>query len=268
MLVNVLMLPADFAERFRAELLGRYGDAMNPLHEAIAYVLSGPGKLVRPRLVLASALSASASPEDQVWKCAMPAMLAVEMVHCYSLVHDDLPAMDNDDYRRGRLSCHKKFGEAVAILVGDALIADAFDVLSSAQENALLQTRELAKAIGSSGMVLGQHRDIIAASKQMSYDKWIEVHQLKTGRLFEAACVLGGLSVGAEDNKMSTLREYARAFGLAFQLRDDLKDDDATVALLGRVLVEELLEQTVARTAELSRDLKSDVLLDLATFCS
>lgn len=259
------MLPSDFAERFRAELVAAYSEHASMLHEAIAYSLCGPGKLLRPKLVYASALASDFENDpDLVWEKTLKSMMAVEMIHCYSLVHDDLPAMDDDDYRRGRLSCHKKFGEAVAILVGDALVADAFEILSASSMNALLQVRELAKAIGSRGMALGQHFDLDDAAGKADFEVWRRIHQLKTGCLFESACVLGGLSVGANANTLETLREFARAYGLAFQLRDDLKDEDASVRFLGRERVQALLKEHAERAAQLSHDLKSEALLMLS----
>lgn len=247
-------------ERLRTELIARYtGDGLN---EAIRYVLSGPGKLLRPKLVYASALTAAGAKD--CWSNALPAMLAVEMVHCYSLVHDDLPAMDNDDFRRGRPSCHKQFSEATAILVGDALIADAFSVLATSAENPLFQVRELAAAIGSSGMVLGQHFDL-ASNSVGDFERWCEIHRLKTGRLFECACVMGALSVSASKEVVSRIRQFAREFGLAFQLVDDLKDNDGTVALLGRVRVQQIAEETMLRAKKLAEDLLSEHLLSIAS---
>lgn len=248
-------------ERFRIELLARYA-GRSDLNEAIRYVLSGPGKLLRPKLVYASALTASI--DEDCWLKALPAMLAVEMVHCYSLVHDDLPAMDNDDFRRGRPSCHKQFNEATAILVGDALIPDAFSVLTTAAENPLAQVRELAAAIGSSGMVLGQHFDL-GSNSVLDFERWREIHRLKTGRLFECACVMGALSVSAPKEIENRIREFAQEFGLAFQLVDDLKDNDGTVALLGRDRVQQIAEETATRAKKLAESLQSEHLLAIAS---
>lgn len=259
----LLMLPSNFNNRFEKELALRYEAESSLLHEAILYSLLGPGKRLRPKLAFLSAQTVNQDlGEEEVFTKTLPSMLAVEMVHCYSLVHDDLPAMDDDDYRRGRLSCHKKYGEAVGILVGDALIADAFHVLSTAQREPLSQVRELASAIGSSGMVLGQYDDL--NSTHADWAKWQNIHALKTGRLFECACVLGALSAGASDGEVNLVREYAQSFGVAFQLKDDLGDDALTVALLGRNEVERLLKERVEQSIIVSQKLKSESLYKVA----
>jgi len=257
------MRQSDFDDKLRTELLGRY--TSDGLQEAIQYVLSGPGKLLRPKLVYASALAATNLGAEYCWARALPAMLAIEMVHCYSLVHDDLPAMDDDDFRRGRPSCHKQFSEATAILVGDALIADAFGLLATATDNPIDQVRELAAAIGSAGMVLGQHFDLELTNAGCDFDRWREVHQLKTGRLFESACVMGALSVSAPKEIQDHLREFAQEFGLAFQLVDDLKDNDGTVALLGRDRVLHIAEEKMLRAKNVAESLQSEHLLAIAT---
>lgn len=257
------MLPPDFDARFRAELEKIYASRATVLHEAMAYALCGPGKLLRPRLVLACALSSSAEPFEAVWRKVLPAMLAVEMVHSYSLAHDDLPAMDNDDFRRGRLSCHKKFGEAVAILVGDGLSADAIHILAKAECNALEQIQELTSAIGSDGMVLGQHEDILALSENVDENRYLHIHHLKTARLFECACVMGALSVGAPERHVLALREFSRSFGFAFQLKDDLKDNDATALFLGADRVLELHAESLKKARQISVELDSPALLSL-----
>lgn len=254
------MLPIDFSERFESELALFYKGRNSVLHEAILYSLLGPGKRLRPKLALMSALSLGRGGFAETWDHVLPAMKAVEMIHCYSLVHDDLPAMDNDDYRRGRLSCHKKFGEAIGILVGDALIADAFEVLSFSQQGALAQMRELAQAIGSLGMVLGQEADLRSHPPEASWEYWREIHKLKTGRLFECACVMGAQSVGTSEDAIDNIRAYARAFGLAFQLKDDLSDNSATVSLLGRAKIEELLRENVELALQQSLVLGSEAL--------
>jgi geranylgeranyl pyrophosphate synthase len=258
------MLPIDFSERFEAALGSYYDEKGGLFQEAILYSLLGPGKRLRPQLAYICALAADSKTSEEVWQLVLPAMRAVEMVHCYSLVHDDLPAMDNDDYRRGRLSCHKKFSEATAILVGDALIADAFDVLSTSKYNVGQQMQELARAIGSRGMVLGQQRDLAATTSDTTWEQWNAIHALKTGRLFECACVMGGLSVDAPVHVVEELREFARSFGIAFQLRDDLIDNASTVRELGRPFIETLLQQNVDAAVRVAGALKSEALESIA----
>lgn len=210
------------------------------LGKATRYALLGSGKRVRPRLTLLSALACGGD-----WRMAMRAAIAVEMVHTYSLVHDDLPCMDDDDWRRGRPTVHKVHGEAMALLTGDALLTDAFMVLSSqvvdvssegwesaaplpAAPLVVQQVRELAHAAGGTGMVEGQALDLLhtgglAAGK--SVDTLDRIHQLKTGRLLAAACAMGAWAANARADQVSRLREFGLSLGLAFQILDDILDE-------------------------------------------
>ncbi len=187
------------------------------LREAMRYSLLAGGKRLRPVLALACADAARGAVDD-----AVPAAVAVEYVHTYSLIHDDLPALDDDDMRRGRPTLHKAFDEATAILAGDALLTDAFAVLSGAPRNAAAQVRELAYAAGSAGMVGGQVDDVAHTGRDV--ETLADVHARKTGRLFVAACALGGLAAGASDDVVTSLRDFGRHFGLAFQIADDVLD--------------------------------------------
>lgn len=259
------MLPSNWSERFEFELANLYSPGHSRLNEAILYALLGPGKRLRPRLALVTALAlAKEKQPDDVWQAVLPAMLAVEMVHCYSLVHDDLPAMDNDDYRRGRMSCHKKFGEAAGILVGDALLSDAFAVLSLSKSNAARQVSELSKAIGSAGMVLGQLQDLDHLSNDVNLETWLKTHALKTGKLFEASCVLGALSVSADALHVELVREYAREFGVAFQLKDDLNDNSVLVKQFGSDAVRAMCKEKAERASNIAIDLQSVNLSNVA----
>ena len=218
--------------------------AQNRLSDAMAYSLLSGGKRLRPLLVLqtAQAIAGHLDP-DTICQLALPAATAVEYVHTYSLIHDDLPAMDNDDLRRGKPTCHRQFDEATAILAGDALLSDAFLFLSTAKIKPARQCFELAKAIGSQGMVQGQMDDLI--SKQAACDEkdWLLHHAQKTGRLFEAACVLGGLSVDALPHQIEGLRQYGAAFGLAFQLLDDLNDQNDFFKIVGAAHIQSLVNE-------------------------
>ena len=204
------------------------------LHEAIRYVTLGGGKRLRPLLVLAASELGDA---DQ--NAIEQAMAAIEMVHVYSLVHDDMPAMDNDSLRRGKPTCHVKYDEATALLVGDALQTQAFDVLSrptglpAERQIAMLST--LAKASGSLGMAGGQAIDLANVGKAMNQAQLEQMHSLKTGALIRAAVVLGALACpDLDSDDVRTLDKYAAKLGLAFQVIDDVLDCEADTATLGK----------------------------------
>jgi geranyltranstransferase len=204
------------------------------LHEAMRYVTLGGGKRLRPLLVLAASELGDA---DQ--NAVEQAMAAIEMVHVYSLVHDDMPAMDNDSLRRGKPTCHVKYDEATALLVGDALQTQAFDVLSrptglpAERQIAMLST--LAKASGSLGMAGGQAIDLANVGKAMNQAQLEQMHSLKTGALIRAAVVLGALACpDLDSDDVRTLDNYAAKLGLAFQVIDDVLDCEADTATLGK----------------------------------
>ena len=204
------------------------------LHEAMRYVTLGGGKRLRPLLVLAASELGDA---DQ--NAVEQAMAAIEMVHVYSLVHDDMPAMDNDSLRRGKPTCHVKYDEATALLVGDALQTQAFDVLSrptglpAERQIAMLST--LAKASGSLGMAGGQAIDLANVGKAMNQAQLEQMHSLKTGALIRAAVVLGALACpDLDSDDVRTLDNYAARLGLAFQIIDDVLDCEADTATLGK----------------------------------
>ncbi len=206
------------------------------LHTAMRYASLGGGKRVRPVLVYAAGTALGAPLES----LDAPAC-AVELIHAYSLVHDDLPAMDDDDLRRGKPTCHKAFDEATAILVGDGLQALAFELLASDRtmnigaERRLAMIAELARASGSFGMVGGQAIDIGATGKQLSLQELEGMHRFKTGALICASVRLGALSApNATEVQLGRLEKYAQAIGLAFQIRDDILDVEADTATLGK----------------------------------
>jgi geranylgeranyl diphosphate synthase type II len=208
------------------------------LKEAMAYSLLAPGKRLRPLLVLLACEAAGGG--DVV---ALPAAAAAEMVHTYSLIHDDLPAMDDDDLRRGRPTCHKQFGEALAILAGDALLTLAFQVLAEGYPPATAAgcCRELARAAGAAGMVGGQVEDLAWEHRPSGALPDLErVHSLKTGALFRACLRLGayaaqGERAGGPDRAvLDSLDAFGRAFGLAFQITDDLLDVEGDAAQAGK----------------------------------
>jgi farnesyl diphosphate synthase len=192
--------------------------------EAMRYSSLSGGKRVRPFLVMAIA-NIFNFPFLKTLKCAT----AIEFVHVYSLIHDDLPAMDNDDFRRGKLSNHKKFDEATAILAGDALLTFAFEILSSVDSHKNPEIRcelikALSKAIGFRGMVGGQMIDIENIDKKISQEQIINLHRLKTGELFMASAECGAIIGGASIEERKAIRYYAHDLGLAFQIKDDILD--------------------------------------------
>ncbi len=213
-------------------------DAQPPveLHRAMRYAVLGGGKRLRPLLVYVTGRAFDA-PLEVLDACAV----AVEVIHAYSLVHDDLPAMDDDALRRGRPTCHVAFGEAMAILAGDALQALAFEVLANDPALAvgaatrLEMLRVLATACGSHGMAGGQAFDLAAVGRPLAASELERMHVYKTGALIRASVQLGALAAGCDDPRvLAALDEYGHAIGLAFQVRDDLLDIEAASEQLGK----------------------------------
>ncbi len=207
------------------------------LHEAMRYAALAPGKRVRPLLVYAAAEACGLALDGEVPMPVDHAAVAVELIHAYSLVHDDLPCMDDDDLRRGRPTVHRQFDEATALLVGDALQSLAFDVLSRAQAPALALLHAmqiLAVASGSAGMAGGQAIDLASVGQRISREALEQMHRLKTGALLRASVALGGLLGGADAPQLRALDAYARALGLAFQVVDDVLDATQSSDVLGK----------------------------------
>jgi geranylgeranyl diphosphate synthase type II len=193
------------------------------LYDAMRYSVLDGGKRIRPLLTLEFCRMYGGSDE-----AALPFACAIEMIHAYSLVHDDMPCMDNDDYRRGRLTNHKVFGEAMAVLAGDALLTDAFAVASTAK---LPKPEDMADAIGilsecagSLGMVGGQVLDILSEERELTEQEVLDIQKRKTGCLISAACCLGALAGGADEQQFDAAGRFAACLGLAFQIRDDMLD--------------------------------------------
>lgn len=185
----------------------------DPLHEAMRYSVLGGGKRLRAKLVFAAGDESNALREK-----LNHAACAVEFIHAYSLIHDDLPAMDNDDFRRGKPSCHKVYGDAIAILAGDALQSLAFEILAKNNDATLIKI--LAEAIGPQGMVLGQSLDI------QKKDNTEELHLYKTAKLIISSIQLGALCGNVSDEKFHQLTEFGKNLGLAFQYQDDVLDGE------------------------------------------
>jgi geranylgeranyl diphosphate synthase type II len=248
------------------------------LAEAMRYAVLGPGKRLRPRLVLLAAEACSGSIDE-----AMPAACAVEMVHAYSLVHDDLPAMDDDDLRRGRATCHKVFGEATAILVGDALLARAFELLAGEvqmPERAARCCAVLARAAGATALVGGQADDCTTPplapphQGEGNVKKLESIHRRKTGALIVASLELGGIVAGASDAELEPLHEYGRHLGLAFQITDDLLDVSGNSATVGKGVAKDAASGKmtfpgllgVEESRQRARELVSQAVAALAPF--
>lgn len=230
MSVEVTQFLAAAAARTEArmrELLERETCAPRGLIEAMDYSLMAGGKRLRPALALGAARAAGAS-ED----VALPAACALEMIHTYSLIHDDLPAMDNDDLRRGRPTAHKAFGEATAILAGDSLLTLAFEVLAEAGNTAVI--REIAHASGVCGMAGGQYIDLDSEGKQLTLEQLREIHRCKTGALIRVAVRAGALLAGAPEPVLAALTAYGEHIGLAFQIADDILDVVGDEAAIGK----------------------------------
>ena len=224
----------EFIESFLKNFYGSFHDEpQKPLFDAIEYSLLAGGKRLRP--VFAFEFCRLCGGD---WKKAAPFAAAVEMIHTYSLIHDDLPCMDNDDFRRGRPTNHKVFGEGMAVLAGDALLTDAFVLASTAE---LPNPADMGYAIGvlgecagSLGMVGGQVLDIMSEEREISEQEIIDIQSRKTGALINAACVLGAIAAGATEEQIAAASGFAGALGLAFQIRDDMLDVIGTQEEMGK----------------------------------
>ena len=203
------------------------------IHRAMRYSLLSGGKRLRPLLCCAAAEACGGGIRD-----AMPAACAVEMVHAYSLIHDDLPCMDDDDLRRGKPTSHKVFGEGIAVLAGDALLTRAFALLARAKPRASFTVAdlvaELAHAAGSRGLIAGQVADLEAEGKKPSEPALYFIHAAKTGMLLRAALKLGAMSAGATKARVAALDRFGFALGLAFQIQDDILDATQSAGKLGK----------------------------------
>jgi geranylgeranyl diphosphate synthase type II len=225
------------------ENLERFVPVLYPvrLYESMRYSLLAGGKRLRPVLCLAACELAGGTTD-----MAMPTACALEMIHTMSLIHDDLPSMDNDDYRRGLPTNHKVYGEAMAILAGDALLAYAFQVIAETEsvpaQSVLEVVRRLGMAASATGLVGGQVVDIESEGKQISLDTLQYIHEHKTGALLEISVVSGALLGGASSEQVELLSSYAHKVGLAFQIIDDVLDITATDEQLGKTAGKDLAQ--------------------------
>lgn len=235
------MNDALFEEKYSAyssavdDMLDRCFESYGKLEEAMNYTLFSGGKRVRPTLALAVCDMLCGKPER-----ALPYAAAIELIHTYSLIHDDLPCMDNDDVRRGKPSSHVAFGEALALLAGDGLLTKAFSVAS------LGGSAEAVRVIADNAyeMAMGQAEEYVNKNEKLSVDNILNIYARKTGALLIAAAVCGGIAAGADGETLDKLSGFARDLGLAFQVRDDLLDadgeDSLLIARLGRDAAEAL----------------------------
>lgn len=243
---------------------------LTSLHEAMRYAVLGGGKRVRAALVYAA--GEAAAPQNGLSSAQEKALdhaaAAVELIHAYSLVHDDLPCMDDDDLRRGRPTVHVAYDEATAMLVGDGLQPLAFELLAAMPIAPALVVQAvvvLAKAAGSQGMVGGQALDCSYVDKTLSADELRHMHRLKTGAMLEVSVLLGGIVAGASSAQRQQLLEYAKAVGLAFQVVDDVLDVTADTATLGKTAGKDAADNKPTYVSVLGLDASQELLEQLKT---
>lgn len=222
-----------------------HGEPQKVLFDSMEYSLLAGGKRLRAALAFEFCRVCGGD-----WKCAAPFAAALEMIHAYSLIHDDLPCMDNDDFRRGLPTNHKVFGETMAVLAGDALLTDAFTVASTANLSArqvLEAIQVLAGCAGSLGMVGGQALDVQSENRELSEQEVLDIQSRKTGALIRAACAMGAIAGGATEEQFDAACEFAACFGLAFQIRDDMLDVIGSSSVLGKSVGTDVSKNTFVK---------------------
>ena len=236
-----LFLEAYLRDRRRIveEALFKYLPAENntpaEIYKAVRYSVFAGGKRIRPILCLAAAEACGGNIAS-----SMPVACSLELIHTYSLIHDDLPSMDNDDFRRGKPTCHKVFGENIAILAGDALLTEAFVLLSRAEkvdssaEKLLVVIHEIAQAAGIAGMVGGQTLDVLSEKSSPDLEVLQQIHRRKTGAMIKAAVVSGAIMSDAPKDKIQALADYGMNIGIAFQIADDILNVEGDRELMGK----------------------------------
>ena len=224
----------DYIERYLNEKCFVHDEPQKALFDAMRYSLLAGGKRLRPIFVFDFCRMCGGD-----WKAAVPFAAAVEMIHTYSLIHDDLPCMDNDDYRRGKLTNHKVYGEAMAVLAGDALLTAAFSQLAKAPFDAKTRMKAveiLSNCAGELGMVGGQVLDMNSQQRECTYDDVVDIQSRKTGALIIAACMLGVLAGGGTHKQLEAANSFAAKLGMAFQIRDDMLDVIGNADELGKAV--------------------------------
>ena len=230
-----LAAQAEYIDGIFPALLAEFSGIPERLAQAISYTLNAPGKRIRPAIVLWCCEIVSGRTNND----ADIAAAAVEMIHTSSLIHDDLPAMDDDDFRRGRPSCHKQFDEATAILAGDALLTMAFEILArkvKKPETAVKMITTLTKAAGAEGMMAGQMADIQTENRLASIEQIDYIHRNKTAEMFAAAAKLGAIAGNADTAQLNAMGLFGMKLGLGFQAADDILDVSATSEELGKTI--------------------------------
>ncbi|ASZ18997.1 farnesyl-diphosphate synthase [Bacillus cereus] len=252
------------SKTFVEEKLVSYANELqcpNVLREAMAYSLEAGGKRLRPLLLFAT-LQAFGKEKN----LGVGAACALEMIHTYSLVHDDLPCMDDDDLRRGKPTNHKVFGEAMAVLAGDGLLTYAFQVIMAYEQKEISAEKkvrlvlELAKAAGPEGMVGGQVADMEAEGKQLTIDELEYIHKHKTGKLLEFAVLAGAILSDATEEQEEKLLEFAKYIGLAFQIRDDILDVEGTEEEIGKPIGSDVSNEKSTYTTLFTVDRAKNIL--------
>ena len=243
------------------------------IHEAMRYSVFAGGKRIRPILCLESARIFGSNVD-----LALYPGCAIEFIHTYSLIHDDLPALDNDDLRRGKPTCHKKFGEAIAILAGDALLTLAFETIGAASVDSALRVKmltEVAKSAGTvNGMVGGQVADLEAEGEGAGPDTLEYIHRAKTAALIRASVTAGAICAGAGDEDIARLRHFGETIGWAFQVTDDILDVEESSAALGKTAGKDIVQRKATypsvfgleRSHQIANELSSEAIADLAPF--
>lgn len=238
----------EFTETYLAGIYKKFmeSEPQKPLFEAMEYSLLAGGKRLRPIFALDFCRMCGGN-----WREAAPFAAAIEMIHTYSLIHDDLPSMDNDDFRRGRPTNHKVYGEGLAILAGDALLTDAFMIAAQAKlpqpEKMGLAISLIAEGAGSLGMVGGQVLDIMSEERELTEEEVLAIQSRKTGRLISIACCLGVLAGGGSDEQFEAAAQFAAGLGLAFQIRDDMLDVIGTQEEMGKQVGTDAVKNTFVK---------------------
>jgi len=274
-----MKLPSFFEEDLQLvdaaleRLLPAAGTPPTSIHEAIRYSVFAGGKRIRPVLCLESTriFSTEVAP-------ALHPACAIEFIHTYSLIHDDLPALDNDDLRRGKPTCHKKFGEAIAILAGDALLTLAFETIGATPVDAALRVKMLSEVAASAGtvngMVGGQVADLEAEGQRVGPETLEYIHRSKTAALIRASITAGAICGGAANEDVARLRHFGETIGWAFQVTDDILDVEESSAALGKTAGKDIAQQKATypavfgleRSHEIASELSAKAIADLAPY--
>lgn len=257
-----LKIKKDLVDRYLKQYLQKEEGVPETIYEAMEYSLFAGGKRLRPILTVAGC---EVCGGDHLK--AMPIACAIEMIHTYSLIHDDLPAMDNDDYRRGRLTNHKVFGEGIAVLAGDALLNYSFELMlniTPMEANTLKAIRLVARSAGINGMIGGQVLDLECENREVDLQVLKEMHSRKTGALINASVLAGAVVAGCSEEEYGLLREFGTRLGLAFQIRDDILDVIGDEKVMGKKAGSDTINKKSTYVALLGLDRSKEMVGELA----